>query len=117
MPKFFTKARQPLRSYLQAAHVLCKRGHFCEYFSDVGLDLWIKEQYDRLRTNIDAFTKIFSFVSKCLKLGLIVNDPLQIRRILLKRLSIHFYYCSSEQAPFNQIHFDAEQVLSFIILF
>lgn len=95
----------------------CVRGHFCAYFSDVGLDLWIKEQYDRLRTNIDAFTKIFSFVSKCLKLGLIVNDPLQIRRIPLKRLSIHFYYCSSEQAPFNQIHFDAEQILSFIILF
>jgi len=117
MPKFFTKARQLLRSYWQAAHVLCKRGHFCEYFSDVGLDLWIKEQYDRLRTNIDAFTKIFSFVSKCLKLGLIVNDPLQIRRIPLKRLSIRFYYCSSEQAPFNQIHFDAEQILSFIILF
>jgi hypothetical protein len=29
----------------------------------VGLDLWIKEQNDRLRINIDAFTKIFCFVS------------------------------------------------------
>ena len=40
----------------------------------------------------------------------IVNDPLQIRRIPLKRLSIHFYYCSLEKAPFNQVHFDAEQI-------
>ena len=49
------------------------------HISDVGLDLWIKEQNDRLRITIDAFTKIFNFVSKCLKLGLLVNDPLQIR--------------------------------------
>ena len=90
MTKFFTKARLLLRSYWQATHVLCKGGHVRAYLG-CGLDLWIKEQNDRLRINIDAFTKIFSFVSKCLKLGLIVNDPLQIRRIPLKRLFIHFY--------------------------
>ena len=107
MTKFFTKARQLLRSYWQATHVLCKGGHVCAYLSDVGLDLWIKEQNDRLRMTIEAFTKIFNYLSKCLKLGLLVNDPLQIRRIPLKRLSIHFYYCYLEQAPFNQVHFDA----------
>ena len=90
MTKFFTKARQLLRSYWQAAHVLCKGGHVCAYLSDVGLDLGIKEQNDRLRMTIEAFTKIFNYVSKCLKLGLLVNDPLQINRIPLKRLSIHF---------------------------
>lgn len=63
MTKFFTKARLLLRSYWQAAHVLCKGGHVCAHLSDVGLDLWIKEQNDRLRINIDAFSKIVSFVS------------------------------------------------------
>ena len=63
MTKFFTKAKLLLRSYWQAAHVLCKGGHVCAYLSDVGLDLWTKEQNDRLRINIDAFTKIFCFVS------------------------------------------------------
>ncbi len=38
------------------------------------LDLRIKEQNDSLRINIDALTKIFSLVSKCSKVGLIVND-------------------------------------------
>jgi hypothetical protein len=56
----------------------------------VGLDLGIKEQNDRLRMTIEAFTKIFNYLSKCLKLGLLVNDPLQINRIPLKRISIHF---------------------------
>jgi hypothetical protein len=63
------------------------------------LDLRIKEQNDRLRINFDALTIISSFVSKCLKVGLIVNDSLKIRRIPLKRLSILFYYCSLEQVP------------------
>lgn len=38
------------------------------------LDLRIKEQNDSLRINIDALTKIFSLVSKCSKVGLIVKD-------------------------------------------
>ncbi len=63
MTKFFTKGKLLLRSYWQAAHALCKGGHVCAYLSDVGLDLWIKEQIDRLRINIDAFSKIVSFVS------------------------------------------------------
>ena len=74
----------------QTAHVLCKGGHVCTYGLDVGLDLGIKEQNDRLRMTIEAFTKIFNYLSKCLKLGLLVNDPLQINRIPLNRISIHF---------------------------
>jgi hypothetical protein len=81
MTKFFTKARQLLRSYWQAAHVLCKGGHVRAYLG-CGLDLWIKEQNDRLRINIDAFTKIFSFVSKCLKLGLLLMTHSKLEEFL-----------------------------------
>ena len=61
------------------------------------LDLRIKEQNDSLRINIDALTKIFSLVSKCSKVGLIVKDSPKIRIIPLKHLFIHsIYYCSLE---------------------
>jgi len=45
-------------------------------------DLWIKAQNDRLRINIDAFTKIFSFVYKCLKLGLLLMNHSKLEEFL-----------------------------------
>ena len=52
------------------------------HISDADLDLWIKAQNDRLRINIDAFTKIFSFVYKCLKLGLLLMNHSKLEEFL-----------------------------------